>query len=393
VGFENPVLALLAGFVVTAIIQSSTATTAMLIAFLAVGYSYCGGDGSCTYCLGVPPIPFQTSAFILLGVNIGTSLTTVIASIPANRDSKRAALFHIMYDIIGSIVFGTLIFVFPAILDWFTSTWAVPSQQAAMFHTLYNVSTMVLLLPFIKYIAALMQKIVPVVVDNSAVVHEKKLMYLSSNQASSPAAATTALNVMNAHLEICRMWKIANENLDRAIDAFFSKDIDKAKKVIKNEATIDYLHQNITAALANITNMRMSAADAKRTGDMFVIISEIEQIGDRAENIAEYVLSINDSGLEFSEEALAELKELSRLTSELLTEAENVYEKQDRSRLEKIGEMENKIDEASQAYLKNHFSRLKAKSCESKSGVIFTDIVVDLEKSADSAEKIVEYLE
>ena len=365
VGFENPVLALLAGFVVTAIIQSSTATTAILVTLLASGVF----------------IPFQTSAFILLGVNIGTSLTTVISSIPANRESKRAAIFHIMYDIIGSIIFGTLILVFPGILTWFTTTWSHPAQQAAMFHTLYNVSTVILLLPFIKYIAALMQKIVPAAAEKTSVTHEKKLMYLFGNKTK----MSSSLLVMNAHSEICRMWKIASENLNLALESFFEKDADKANAVFENEKTIDFLHQSITPQLASITNMHLSTRDAKKIGDMFVAVSDIEQIGDHAENIAEYTLAVIDNNRKFSDDAINELKELSKLTTELINNSLTAYEKQNKSKIPQINELEYSVSELSATSARNHFRRLKAKNCKPKSGIIFMDIVNDLKKSAGNA--------
>ena len=367
VGFENPVLALLAGFVVTAIIQSSTATTAILVTLLASGVF----------------IPFQTTAFILLGVNIGTSLTTVISSIPANRDSKRAATFHIMYDIVGSIVFGTLILIFPGILNWFTTTWSESAQQAAMFHTLYNVATVLLLLPFIKYIAILMQKIVPAKADEAITTHERKLLYIDAKALRVPTLA-----IVNARLEICRMGKIANENLKLALEAFFENDLNKAGRVTDNEKIIDFLHQNIAEKLAETTNMRLSARDAKKVGDMYVVVSDIEQIGDHAENIAEYVLALGENGVRFTDEAIEELREISSLTMEIMDKAFHTYEKQDKTQIPQIKELENMIDSFASEFAKNHFRRLKDKVCKPKSGVVFTDIINDLESCADSAEKI-----
>jgi len=145
INFTNPVLALLAGFVFTAVVQSSTAATGILL----------------TAHLSGVPIAFETSAFIILGVNIGTSITTLLASIPANRESKRAALFHILFDVVGSIVFGTLIFAIPGILNWFEATWTEPARQVAMFHTLYNVATMLLFLPFVRQVAHALERIIP----------------------------------------------------------------------------------------------------------------------------------------------------------------------------------------------------------------------------------------
>jgi len=363
---SNPLLALFAGFLFTVVIQSSSATMGLLV----------------TMHLSGVQMPFQTAAFIIFGANIGTSVTAVIASIPASRDGKRTALFHITYDLIGSIVFGSLILIVPGILTWFQTTWTESATQVAMFHTLYNVATLLLLISFVPLLAKLMQIIIPVKENESNKVHERALMYLSKTQ------LTPTIAVMNAQLEVCRMGKIASENLKLSLESFFERDLDKASKILENEKTIDYLHQNITDKLVDITNRRLSAGDAKKVGDMFVIVSDIEQIGDHAENIAEYALAVCETGRQFSDDAIEELQALSGITAELIDKALYAYEKQDRSRVQEIIEIEDTVDELSSKFAKNHFRRLKAKNCKPKSGVIFMDIVNDLRKCADSAENI-----
>jgi len=365
---SNPVLALLAGFIFTVIIQSSSATLGLLV----------------TMHLSGVPIPFQTSAFIIFGANIGTSTTAVLASLPASRDGKRTALFHITYDIIGSIVFGSLVLLVPGILGWFQATWTESARQVAMFHTLYNVATLLLLIPFVTLLAKLMQVLIPVKPDETKELHERKLLYLDTKTMRIPALA-----IMNAQLEICRMWKIANENLHLSLDAFFEKNTDKANTVFENEKTVDFLHQSITSALADITNIPMSVSDAKKVGDMFVIVADIEQIGDHAENIAEYTQTVCETNRQFSEVALEELQIIGNATTKLLDKALNAFEKQENQKLSQIQDLEERIDKLSTKFAKNHFKRLKAKNCKPKSGVIFMDIVNDLEKSADNAENII----
>jgi len=365
---SNPVLALLAGFIFTVIVQSSSATMGLLV----------------TMHLSGVPIPFQTSAFIIFGANIGTSITAVISSIPASRDSKRTALFHITYDIIGSVVFGALILLIPGILAWFQATWTESARQVAMFHTLYNVATLMLLIPFVTLLAKLMQRIIPIQPDETKEIHEKRLIYLDAQKLRVPSLA-----VVNAQLEIHRMGTIAKENLKLAIDSFFEENTDKADKIFENEKTVDFLHQSITDKLVDITNMPLSINDTKKIGDMFVIISDIEQISDHAKNIAEYTLTITESGRKFSEDAITELKTLSSITMELIDSALDIYEKQDKSEMAQIQELKERISELTTKSAKNHFRRLKAKDCKPKSGVIFMDMINDLEKSADNARNIV----
>jgi len=369
--FENPILALLAGFIFTAAVQSSTAATGVLVAM---------------YLSGVP-IPFETGAFIILGTNIGTSITTLIASIPANRASKRAALFHITFDIIGSTVFGTLIFIFPGILGWFQSTWSEPARQIAMFHTLYNFATLFLLLPFIKQAAALMEKIIPLQAEGVDATYEKKLIYLDTKIIQTPSIA-----VLNAHLELCRMGKIAKENLSLALESFFDKDTDKANKALENEGIINYLNQDIASKLVWINNMTLSNPEAEKIGKMFRILSDIERIGDHAENIAEYTVMIEDSDLRLSDAAVNELKVLGDVTMNLVTDALDVFENKDDSRLAQIKELEEEVDKLSKEFIENHIDRLKTENCEPECGIVFTDMINDLERSGDHAYNIAYYI-
>ena len=365
--FENPFLALLAGFIFTAIVQSSTAATGILVGMHLAGM----------------PIPFQTSAFIILGVNIGTSITTIIASIPANRAAKRAAAFHIMFDIIGSLIFGPLIFFFPQILGWFTSTFAEPARQVAMFHTLYNVATMLLILPFITLVARLMKKIIPLKPEETTKAFEKKLIYLDTKTMLTPAVA-----VMNAHLEICRMGKMAHENLELALQSFFEKDVSKAEKALENEKTVDYLNSQIAKKLVFINRMKLTKPQAKKIGKMFQVLLDIERIGDHAENIAEYAITVKDDKIKFSQTAFEELKILSDLTANLAKNALIAYETGDKTNLAKISAGEDEIDKFVAGFIENHIMRMKIGDCDPKGGIIFTDMIIDLERSADHANNI-----
>jgi len=364
---SNPFLALLIGFLFTVAVQSSSATMGLLV----------------TLHLNDVPIPFEASAFIILGANIGTSITAVIASIPASRDSKRTALFHITYDLIGSLVFGSLILLVPGILIWFQTTWTESARQVAMFHTLYNVATLMLLIPFVTLLAKLMQTVIPIKPEEVREVHERNLIYLNTFNMQTPTLA-----VVNAHLEMCRMGKIANENLTLAIAAFYERDEEKANKVFENEKTLDFLHQGITIKLVEINNLSLSTTDAEKVGAMFSVLSHFERIGDYATNIAEYAVTVKDKNMKFSENAINELRELSQLTITITNHALDMYEHHDNSQLPQIETLENKIDKLSRELTKSHVKRLKAGKCKPKSGIIYIDIINDLERCADQAENI-----
>jgi len=308
----------------------------------------------------------------------------VIASIPANRNSKRAALFHIAYDIFGCLIFGTLIYSFPAILSWFEATWAEKARQVAMFHTLYNVATMTLLLPLIKWIAIVMQKIVPLKKDEVDNAYEKKLQYLGVETAQMPAIAL----VNAAHFELCRMGKIANECLSLSLESFFERNEDKAKKTLEIEKIINFLNHQIASKLVEINNMALSEVDAEKVGKMFKTLSDIERIGDHAENIAEYTFIIAERNLKFSDAAIEELKLLGNLVTQQIVRAINAYENFDIFALPQIKSFEKEVDKLSKNFTENHISRLKIRDCDPKSGVLFTDMIIDLERSADHAKNI-----
>ena len=366
---SNPLLALLTGFVFTVVVQSSSATMGLLV----------------TMHLNDVPIPFRTSAFIILGANIGTSITALVAAIPASRDSKRAALFHITYDIIGSAIFGSLILVFPQILAWFQATWTQSARQVAMFHTLYNVATLTLLIPFVPQLGALMKRVVPVKKGESNELYAKRLAFLDPKAMHVPAVA-----VMNAKLEVCRAGKIALENLKSAIRAFLEKNHEAAEKVKGHEKTVDFLHQRITSALVDITNMPLSRKDSKQVGDMFVVVADIEQIGDYAESIAELAMLSGEA--EFSQDARDEMRTLSIIAVEQIEKALHAYEKELAFQVPEVAELGGTLGQHARTFTKNHFRRLKAKTCKTSSGLFYMDFMGALEKSSACAANITRYV-
>ncbi|MCL2187685.1 MAG: Na/Pi cotransporter family protein [Defluviitaleaceae bacterium] len=362
--FTNPFLALIAGFVFTAVIQSSSATMGILV----------------TLHLSGVPLSFETSAFIILGTNIGTSITTVIASIPANRESKRAALFHIMYDIIGSLVFGTLIFIFPAILAWFTTTWYEPARQVAMFHTLYNFATMFLLLPFITYIARMMEKIVPFTEAPTHALYEKKLHYLESSLNTSPTVI-----LANARSEIVRLGKIAAENHRLSVEAFFENDISKNESIREYRKTINFLRKAIKQALINTNSLRISPQDAKRIQVMVATVNDFAKIDDQAKRILSRVKDMEDVKMDFSATTISELRRLSGIVDEVLTESLLAYENEDSTKLSMIKSHMKIVKSLKRACEESRSERLDEENYSKEKNTIFASLLKNFERSAERA--------
>jgi len=289
-----------------------------------------------------------------------------------------------MYDIIGSLVFGTVILLIPAILTWFENTWyEQPARQAAMFHMLYNFATMLILLPFVAYIAKLMERIVPITEKVQTTAHEKRLLYLESPMNTKPSIA-----VPNAQLELCRMGAIANENFALAVEAFFENNDEKSKQVRNNEKIIDFLNHKIAAKLVSINAMRLNPSEAKQIGKMFIILADVERIGDHAANIASYAKDMKNDGLQFSEAATAELKALAEKVIANTQKSLRVYETQNKKKTDEIKAESKQIRFLAENLIENHIERLKTGTCQPESGVLFTDMINDLERSSEHAKNI-----
>jgi len=364
--FQIPLLALLAGVLFTSVVQSSTATIGVIIAM------YLGG----VY------LSFETAAFLVLGANIGTCSTALLSSLAADRESKRAALILAAYKAITGGVFGLAIFVFPAILTWFQATWHEGAMQVAMFHTIYNVASATVMIFFTKQLVSLVYIFVPKLAQED---NAKQLLHLGGEGSQTPETAFA-----QAHSEICRMGRLACDNLKLALEAFFENDTQKAAEAIEAEEIVDYLKREITAYLMRIQSAELTMADIEKLGLMLQTVSDMERLGDHAENIAEYVASEGNHSLNMSPEAVKELSNLSGAMMETLALTLESFETHDDSWLAQINDLEQRVDDLSAQYLESHIERLKHEKDAPRCSVIFTSMVNDLERCADHAHNIAE---
>jgi phosphate:Na+ symporter len=252
-----------------------------------------------------------------------------------------------------------------------------------MFHTLYNISTMLLLLPFITYIARLMEKLVPMVAKKAGNVYEKKLVYLDGPMPSIPATA-----VFNAHMEISRMGQAACENFALATAVLVGRDKAVAKMVPENEEVIDFLNHKITSKLTVINRMRLSPLDAVKVGKLFLVLSDIERIGDHAVSISAHVGKMMAGDRNFSPDAQAELAELGALVERFVFDAARSFTQVDKTSAEDFRAAAKKANKQARRAVKNHTRRLKEEICTPANGVIFTAIVNDLQRTIAHAKNI-----
>ena len=365
--FDNPFLAVLAGFIFTAVIQSSTAATGILIAL------YLGGAD----------LSFVTAAYIILGISIGTTATALLASLAGRRESKRLAFANLIYITMGSAFFAFLIHLFPSILQWFQNTWDDGARRMAMFYTFFKVILTLIFLPFVGYLAKLMYILMPKRIRSADTM---ELHFIKANEMSTSVVIEQSFNELN------RMGKMALDNLGLAFEAFMTSDEEKSASVQETESSINYINRQITSLLMELNNVE-AVSDMKKIGTMMYMTSDIERIGDHAKSFTEYNIRTKKKGnLRLSERALDELKYLNNATVNIFSLAMDLFNDLSEETLEKIYHLKRHIDEKAKEYMENHINRLKIEKNNPRGGVIFINMVRSLERCADHANNIAFYL-
>ena len=362
--FHSPVLAILSGFVFTVIIQSSTAATGILV----------------TLCMNGVSLPFSTTIFLIIGINIGTCVTALLASLAGSRESKRAALANFFCSLTGAIVYGSLLQLFPNILVWFQNTWKDGAQQIAMFHTLFNVATAALIVPFIQYLAKLLYIVIPELPNEDT--NAKYMHDLKENSEQTPEAA-----LEQAFSELGRMGRMALGNLELALEALYSCDLDKASQVVEREEKIDYLNAQIKEWLMHVKNIN-SVENVERLGLLLYIASDIERIGDHAENIAEYAVLMENHKTNLSTEETERLHTLSAAAVQMVTLALTTFENRSTEQVLSVDKLEQQIDDLTKAFVEKQIELVEGGKCDPYGGVILTSVANDLERCADHAHNI-----
>ncbi|MGN1095296.1 MAG: Na/Pi cotransporter family protein, partial [Eubacteriales bacterium] len=360
---NNPILAILVGLVFTVIIQSSSASVGITQAFAAAGL-----------------VELPVAIYLIMGMAIGTCVTPIIASFTASRDGKRTALMSLVFNVVRVILFAVALAIFPQIITFFEKlSPGDVSRQIANAHMISSIVAVLIQLPFSSLIVKLSYLMVPVKPEEMNKV-EKKLIYLTKGVELSPSIA-----ISQAKREACRMGKIARDNLELALKSFFTKDEKPTETVFDTEKTINYLNHEITACLVSFRALELSHKDLNKLGMMFRVVSDIERIGDHAENIAEYTVLENVKSANISELAMGEIKEIAEAALKVVDLALDVYRDENHDMLSAVSELEEHVDDLHEKFTDNHVARLMNDKCDPLGGVVFTDILTDLERVSDHA--------
>ncbi len=365
---HNPLFAVLLGTVLTAIIQSSSVTVSIMVLMANQGLM---GLDMCMY--------------ITLGCNIGACTSAVLASLTGKKDAKRAALIHVLFNVIGTI-FMYVFFVFD--VEFFVSMMSTiagndAGRIVAFSHLFIKIIQVIIMTPFIGPIVKLTTMIIPGEDKKVGYRESYQLKYIGDKVVFNPA--TAVVEVIN---EVDRMASLAGENLNRAMNALITLDQEDIDEVYKVEENINYLNHAITNYLVKINQMTLPIEDLKSIGGLFHVVNDIERIGDHAENIADCAKQRVAGGFSLSQDAQRELGIMLDKVNDAYRFAVETFTTGKYDKLQTIEKLEDEIDELERQYQENHVNRLTKNECTPEAGMVFSDIVSGLERVGDHAVNI-----
>ena len=364
--YNNPILYLLFGILFTSIIQSSSASIGILQVLL--------GTSAVASGIGLHDV-----VYIIIGMNIGAIAPVIFASFSGNKTCRQSAIAGVLAKVFGSVFFIILYLLIPYIEKWIIDmTPGDVSRQIANMHLIFNIISTICVFPCVKLITKIVQKIIPE--DPEDEFASEKLLYLNPEVIMSPPVA-----IVQAKREIMRMAKLTYNNLKLSLIGFFDEDKDHTDEVLETEKTINFLNHEITGCLIRMHGQSLNEHDEEVVGMMFRVVSNIERIGDHAENIAEYTQQKESQNIKFSDIAQQQLRNISEKTLKVFELANEIYDDTRFDLLNDITDKEEEIDDLKDQYIEEHIGRLKKDNCKPRAGVIFTNMVTDLERCSDHA--------
>ncbi len=368
--FENifavvdfPLLLILIGVIFTALIQSSSAATGVVITMVGTGI-----------------LPLELALFIVLGANIGTCVTALLASVGANANSKRVALIHFTFNVIGTGFFTALIWIFkePAVnllVSIFPGNDAMSLQmRVSAFHVVFNVSTTLLLLPFTKY---LVKYSCLVIKDKESNEEVRALKYVDDRLLSTPPVA-----LMQVKKEMDYMLGLVERNMNLSFSAMETGNLENGNEVRENEAIIDFTNGALTKFLIKLS-ADASQSDERVIGSYFHVLNDLERIGDHAENFYEIGEEMRGKNIEFSERAEGDIKAMRNSILEMLVISKDAFENLNKERLHELLIIEEKVDSMKKELIASHFSRLAEGNCSMEVSPYYSSAISGLERVAD----------
>lgn len=364
---HNPFMATLVGLALTFVIQSSSVTVSIVLLLAQQEL-----------------LPLNITLYIILGCNIGSCGTAMIASLAGKKEAKRAALIHFWFNVIGTVLLYLLLFVAEKqVMDLIWVFSGDKGRFVANAHTMIKIFQVIVLFPFSSLIVKLACWCVPGEDRKVGYRESYQLKYIGDKVVFNPATA-----VVGVIKELDRMASLASENLNRAMNALITLDEEDIEEVYEVEKNINFLNHAITDYLVKINQTTLPIEDLKSLGALFHVVNDIERIGDHAENVADAARQRKESGMSFSKEAQKELGEMLDMVNRIIEYSIASFVKGDESHIKDVISLEDAVDEKEKKLQKMHVQRLTRGECTPEAGMIFSDIVSGLERVADHATNI-----
>lgn len=360
---NSPWIGLLLGIVVTAVIQSSSASVGILMALGAAG-----------------AITIEQAIFIVYGMNIGACMPAFLSAIGAKRNAKQVAIINLLITVFGAVLLVPVTMLLPVSDTIKNILPGNPQAQISAAHIFFNVANMVLLMPFSTLMVKLTQKMLPYHEDPEK---DKMAVEFIDNR----ILTTPPMAVLQCEKEVARMSRLVQKNYNRSLIAFFERDRDSIDKVIEREKVIDFLSKQITDYIVKINGLDIEDHDRQVVAAMYSAIQDLERIGDHAENIVEYTRTVLEDNLQFSETALDEMRDICEKCRTLMELSFAMFNAQGASPelIERIIQVEDSVDECKDDYKAAHIARMNAGECNAESGTTFLNMLIDIERVGDHA--------
>ena len=361
--FQTPVVGLLAGLLVTMAIQSSSATMGIMQAFALQGI-----------------IGLDSAVYVILGLNLGTCITAILASLSAGKTAKRTAVAFLFFNIIGMAVFSVLLTFLP-IVDWVKS-WTPNDvvRQLANFHTLFNVVTTAMLIGFPQILVRASYFIVR---GEDKKKTRKQLKFIDRDNIALPA-----VGVGQSINEVIRVAEYTAENFNNAVIAFVNKKEKIAREVLETEQVVDSLTQSIMEYLSKLAQLEMSPVDSRIVVELMKITIDLERISDHSENIAQSAARRIDKNISFSKSAIAEVELISSHVKNALALSVSSLKNSDMEAAQSVLAIEPKVDKLEKKFTKSHLKRLSKGECKPSASAIYTDVIHNMERVSDHCTNI-----
>ena len=359
---SNPILGVLAGAAVTAIIQSSSASVGILQTLAAASL-----------------VPWSAAVYIIMGQNIGTCITALLSAIGATKNGKRAAAIHLLFNVLGSVFFAIVAVIYFKLINVASGEILITMTQISVVHTVFNILNTLLLFPFADKIVYLAKRLV----GGEDLTPEGELLHLDARILETPSFA-----IQNAIKEIVRMGEMSALNVKLAVEGLLEKDAEKIADVFRREKIINELHYGINDYMVQITNTPISEFEHRVVTGLFHSVSDMERVGDHADNIAELAEIAITNGQEFTEVARGEIEEITAAALESFNLALKTCATNDPATARRVLEVEQRVNEMEKTLRTRHIQRLTEERCTSMAGITFLDLLSNLERVSDHATNI-----